>query len=144
MYLVLSLGLGWEHHRSIERNKRAIDGSLFIATARHESKLVGIIRLVGDGAYILHIADMSIRKEYQRKGIGRQLLEIAKGYAKSTDVGCGLSLGEFTLFANIDSIEFYKSLGFKSCPNGMVLTDCPKRQIAEEEFQKQWLAKQPL
>ena len=40
-------------HRSSERNRVALAGSLFIATARCDGRLVGMLRLVGDGAYIL-------------------------------------------------------------------------------------------
>ena len=50
-------------HRSLERNRTAVAGSLFIATARSNGGLIGLIRLVGDGAYILHHAGIAVHPE---------------------------------------------------------------------------------
>ena len=59
----LAESVGFGPHRSLERNRTAIAGSLFIATARHHGELVGLIRLVGDGAYILHMADLEVHPD---------------------------------------------------------------------------------
>ena len=37
--------------------------------------LVGLIRVLSDGAHILYIQDLLVMPKYQRKGIGRGLLE---------------------------------------------------------------------
>ena len=136
--LQLSASAGWKEHRTTERNQIAVEKSLYIAAAYEENKLVGIIRLVGDGAYILHIADMIVRKDYQSRGIGTQLLKMAFDFAKEIGVGAGKHLGEFTLMANVGADEFYKKAGFVPIPNGMVLADCPERKDAENQFQAEW------
>ena len=59
--LAESVGLG--HHRSLECNRIALSGSLFVGTARDQGRLVGLIRLVGDGAYILHVADLEVEPD---------------------------------------------------------------------------------
>ncbi len=137
--LVESIGFG--QLRSPERNKVAIDGSLFIASARHDGKLIGLIRLVGDSAYIVHMADMEVHPDFQNKGIGRKLMEMALDFAKSIGVGCGDDYGEFTLFANVGADRFYEKFGFILAPNGMVLTDTKSRRRYELQFQKNWTDK---
>jgi GNAT superfamily N-acetyltransferase len=137
--LVESIGFG--QLRSPERNKVAIAGSLFIASARYEGKLVGLIRLVGDSAYIVHMADMDVHPDFQNKGVGRKLMEMALKYAKSIKVGCGDDYGEFTLFANVGADRFYEKFGFILAPNGMVLTDTKSRLKYELQFQKKWTNK---
>lgn len=138
-FLAESAGFG--PHRSLERNKTAIAGSIFIATARHQGQLVGIVRLVGDGAYILHLAELEVCPDFQKKGIGRQLMELAINFARDLKVGTGDNFGEFTLFANVGADEFYEKLGFSLTPNGMVFTDTTSRREYELGFQKDWVKK---
>jgi|GEM_PF-1317273 GNAT superfamily N-acetyltransferase len=135
----LSASVGFAEHRSIEANRKAIAGSSFIATARHGKKLIGIIRLITDGGYVIHVADTAVAPEYQRQGIGTKLLKMAIKYARKIKVGTGKNLGEFSLFANTGAVEFYRHSDFSICPNGMILTDDPIRTVFEGEFQKKWI-----
>jgi GNAT superfamily N-acetyltransferase len=134
----LEASVGFGPHRTLDRNERALAGSIFVATARADGRLVGLIRLVGDGAYILHIAGLSVHPDFQRQGIGRRLVELAVAFARETRVGTGSCPGEFTLFANTGADRFYERLGFTLIPNGMVLTDTSLRREAELRFQQEW------
>jgi len=136
----LEESVGFGPHRNLERNRLALAGSLFVATARCAGQLVGMVRLVGDGAYILHHAGISVHPDFQRRGVGRTLMEMAVAFAKETTVGSGDDRGEFTLFANTGADTFYEKLGFSLTPNGMVLTDTDSRRQHELEFQKEWKA----
>ena len=66
----LEESVGWGAHRTLERNRMALTGSLFVASARCKGQLVGLVRLVGDGAYILHVAGLTVHSDFQKKGIG--------------------------------------------------------------------------
>ena len=134
----LEESVGFGSHRNLERNRVALAGSLFVATARHEGQLIGMVRLVGDGAYILHHAGISVHPDFQNKGIGRKLMEMAIAFAKETKVGSRDNFGEFTLFANTGADVFYEKLGFTITPNGMVLTDTEFRKKHELRFQEEW------
>ncbi len=133
----LEESVGFGPHRNLERNRLALVGSIFIATARCNGQLVGMVRLVGDGAYILHHAGISVHPDFQRRGVGRKLMEMAVAFAKETKVGSGDDLGEFTLFANTGADTFYEKLGFCLAPNGMVLTDTESRRKHELRFQEE-------
>jgi len=135
---LLEESVGFGPHRNLERNRAALAGSLFIATARSNGQLVGMVRLVGDGAYILHHAGISVHPEFQRKGIGQKLMAMAVAFASETKVGSGDDLGEFTLFANTGADGFYEKLGFSVTPNGMVLTDTESRRKDESQFHDKW------
>lgn len=137
----LAESVGFGPHRTLERNQAALAGSVFIATARCEGKLVGLLRLIGDGAYILHMADLEVHPDFQRKGIGRKLMEMAIDFARDAKIGTGGNLGEFTLFANVGADRFYEKLGFTLVPNGMVLTDSESRKKYELNFQEEWIEK---
>ena len=45
-----------------------------ILTARIEGKLVGVSRAITDFAFCTYLSDLAVDTEYQRHGIGRELL----------------------------------------------------------------------
>lgn len=55
--------------------EQALKNSLQVIAAFDEEKLVGLIRAVGDGYSIVFVQDILVLPEYQRMGIGRQLME---------------------------------------------------------------------
>jgi len=75
---ILSLydSVGWsEYTKNIEKLLKALNNSLYILTAWDKNKLVGLIRVVGDGETIIYIQDILVLREYQRQGIGSKLLK---------------------------------------------------------------------
>ena len=68
--------VGWTNYTSnLTMLQNALEHSLFILTVRDEDgKLIGFLRAVGDGYSILYIQDIIVLPEYQRQGIGTQLL----------------------------------------------------------------------
>jgi GNAT superfamily N-acetyltransferase len=80
-----------------------ISGSNLLVTARAEGKLVGLLRGISDHCYRSFIADLAVSQDYQRKGIGRQLLTIAREQAPEA---------RLFLFSAEDAAPFYENLGF--------------------------------
>ncbi len=115
-----------------------LQASCFIATARCDGRLVGLLRLIGDGAYILHIADLMVHPSQQGRGVGRRLVQLAIDYAVREGIGVGDGLGEFTLFAATGAEGFYRKLQFASLPNGMFYADCEERVQAAAETRQHW------
>ena len=130
--MALAEAVGFGPHRTLPRNERALDGSLFVGTARVDGQLIGLIRLIGDGAYVLHVADMMVHPAHQRKGVGSRLLQMAIGFARGIATGTGDTHGEFTLFAAANAESFYEKHEFMSVPNGMFLADSPGRRKVEQ------------
>lgn len=74
--LPLYEAVGWTNYTSNPTMLRnALENSLFLISARdEEGKLIGFLRAVGDGYSIVYIQDIIVLPEYQRQGIGTQLL----------------------------------------------------------------------
>ena len=71
-----------------------------------DNKLVGIIRVVGDGASVVIVQDLLVYPQYHRQGIGTALLQRIMGEYN----------GVYPLHLLTENTEkaiaFYKSLGF--------------------------------
>lgn len=87
--------------------KNAYANSLKILGAYENEKLLGIVRVVGDGHSIIFIQDILVLPEYQRLGIGTALLkEILDMYQNVYQKSLLTDNTEKT-------IQFYKSVGFE-------------------------------
>jgi len=76
--LQLYSSVGWTSYTELpEMLKKAFEGSLAVLAAYESGRLAGIIRLVGDGVSIVYIQDLLVHPEYQRRGIGSQLIREA-------------------------------------------------------------------
>ena len=86
--------------------KNAYNNSLKTDGAYVDDKLVGIIRVVGDGYSVVFIQDLLIRPEFQRQGIGRALMK------RIIDEYKGVYQMHLLTDNTEKTIGFYKSMGF--------------------------------
>lgn len=73
-YLHLREQVGWKT-LSVPQAQKALDNSLFVVAAYQNDTLVGMGRLVGDGAVICYIQDLIVVPDAQAKGVGSQLMK---------------------------------------------------------------------
>jgi ribosomal protein S18 acetylase RimI-like enzyme len=99
--------------------ERMISGSNLLVTARAEGQLVGLLRGISDHCYRSFIADLAVSQAFQRKGIGRQLLKIAREQAPEA---------RLILFSAEDALSFYEKLGFH------LHERCYQLKVGEELF----------
>jgi GNAT superfamily N-acetyltransferase len=102
--------VNWSSYTSdLPRLMEAIKCSLKVIAAWDNGKLVGLIRVVGDGKTIIYIQDILVLRAYHNKGIGSQLLKIL--LSKYKDVR------QKVLLTNdaADVRTFYEKHGFSSC-----------------------------
>ena len=106
--LPLYEAVGWSNYTSNPTMlQNALEHSLFLISARDEDgKLVGFLRAVGDGYSILYIQDIIVLPEYQRQGIGTQLLRQTLEHFK--DVYQII----LTTDSELKTIAFYEANGF--------------------------------
>jgi len=71
--LYQSVGWGGWYSRP-DMLKKAFGESLCILGAYVQDRLVGLIRVIGDGATVVFIQDILVYPAYQRRGIGRRLV----------------------------------------------------------------------
>lgn len=99
--------VGWINYtNNPQMLKNAYENSLKIYAAYLNDKLVGIIRVVGDGFSVVFIQDLLVYPEYQRMGIGTALLQkVSEEYSNVYQLHLLTEDTEKT-------IQFYKSIGF--------------------------------
>jgi len=61
-----------------ERIKSMVENANLIITARDSNKLVGVARSVTDFVYCTYLSDLAVDDEYQKQGIGKELIRLTK------------------------------------------------------------------
>jgi ribosomal protein S18 acetylase RimI-like enzyme len=75
--LALYDAVGWTAYTSSpETVSAALAGSAAIAVARAGTELVGLARVISDGASICYLQDVLVRPSFQRRGLGRRLVQL--------------------------------------------------------------------
>ena len=104
--MALYSSVGWSNYTNNPAMiRKAYKNSLYALAAY--GKLVGILRAVGDGASVVFLQDLIVLPEFQRHGIGSQLMR--KVMEKYADVYQLQLLTE----ASEKNIAFYEFLGLK-------------------------------
>jgi predicted GNAT family N-acyltransferase len=104
--------VGWRIH-SLDDARRGLPGTLFAVCAFADGELVGIARVIGDGALVFYIQDVIVRPAFQHSGIGRRMMDrvmawIHEHASRNSVVG---------LMAAKGVEAFYEAYGFAVRPN---------------------------
>jgi len=76
-------------------------GNLII-TAREQGKLIGVSRSLTDFSFCTYLSDLAVIKEFQKKGIGKELIRQTKLAAP---------LAKLILLSAPDAIQYYTKIG---------------------------------
>ena len=106
--LHLYQAVGWTNYTNQPQMlEQALPHSLAVYLAFDGEKIVGLIRLVGDGFSSVFVQDLIVLPTYQRQGIGSALMKQALGDFK----------GAYQVQLVTDQTErtlgFYRSMGFE-------------------------------
>ncbi|MCK9860924.1 GNAT family N-acetyltransferase [Paenibacillus sp. ATY16] len=101
----------------IEMSGQSIAGSLYGVVVELEGEVVGMGRIVGDGAMYFYIQDVAIAPEHQKNGLGKLIVEQLLDYIKERRHENGLAF--VGLFASYGNDAFYEQFGFKDHSPGM-------------------------
>lgn len=108
---ILSLyqSVGWSaYYSQPEVLRQAFSKSLCVIGAYVSEELVGLARLVGDGATVIFLQDILIKPAYQRQGIGTRLIaEVFRRYGHVRQIH--LMTDDVP-----ETVGFYQSVGFTS------------------------------
>ena len=61
-----------------ERLSKMLEHANLIVTARDNGKLIGVSRSLTDFMYCTYLSDLAVDKDYQKKGIGKELIRQTK------------------------------------------------------------------
>ena len=87
--------------------------SNIIVTAWAGKKLVGISRSITDFYYCCYLSDLAVRKEYQKTGIGSELIALTR-----ERIGDQVAL---ILVSAPEAIDYYPKVGFDKIDNGYMI-----------------------
>ena len=120
--LHLYQAVGWTNYTNQPQMlAQALSHSLATYLARDGEKIVGLVRLVGDGFSSVFVQDLIVLPSYQRQGIGSNLMkEALADYKDAYQIQLATEQTEKTL-------AFYRSLGFETLSTydctGMIWVD---------------------
>jgi predicted N-acetyltransferase YhbS len=97
-----------------ERIKKMCENANLIITARLDGKLIGIARSITDFVYCTYLSDLAVDKEYQKKGLGKKLIEKTKKQAP---------LATLILLSAPAAVDYYPKIGMKKHNHCFILSD---------------------
>ena len=101
--------VGWRAYTQNEDSlKRAFEKSTFVLVALLDSQVVGVARSISDEVSIHYLQDILIHPDFQKKGIGRELLNLMLERFKDVRTHMILTDDEEK------QLKFYESLGYKN------------------------------
>ncbi|MFT5674042.1 MAG: ribosomal protein S18 acetylase RimI-like enzyme [Polaribacter sp.] len=103
-------------NRPTKDNKRITKmyaNSNLIITAWLNNELIGISRSITDFCYACYLSDLAVKRQYQKEGIGKRLIEL-------TEKEIGKETALILLSAPI-AMEYYLKIGFEKIDNGFII-----------------------
>ncbi|WGV28765.1 GNAT family N-acetyltransferase [Halotia branconii] len=108
--------VGWSR-RPLRKVKKAIEHSFLVASMwqvrGNQRRLIGFARATSDHAFNATIWDVVVHPDFQSKGLGKALMKYVLKKLRSEEIS------NVTLFADPHVVDFYRSMGFMSDPEGI-------------------------
>ncbi|KGJ94611.1 GCN5-related N-acetyltransferase [Colwellia psychrerythraea] len=114
-FLILRSKVGWGNLDALLA-ERSLSNSLFHVAIYHDDQLVGMGRVVGDGAMYFYIQDVVVEPSYQKLGIGAALMASIEDYLSNATTQ-GATIG---LLAAHGKEAFYSRYGYILRPNDVL------------------------
>ena len=96
-----------------DRIQKMFDNSNLIVTAWDNDLLVGVSRSITDWVWACYLSDLAVRHEYQKEGIGRQLIHLTKEKVGDQSMVLLLSVPS--------AMEYYPKIGFKKQESSFII-----------------------
>ncbi|MFI5670544.1 GNAT family N-acetyltransferase [Streptomyces sp. NPDC051704] len=87
----------------VDRFTRMLAGANLVITARLDGRLIGIARSITDGSYVTYLSDIAVDAEFQRRGVGRDLIRATREAAPQA---------KLVLLSAPAAVAYYPHLGF--------------------------------
>jgi len=94
------------------RMAKMFANSNLVISAWFGGELIGVSRAITDFVWSCYLADLAVRQDFQKSGIGRKLVEITKD-----------QLGEKSMILLLsvpDALEYYPKIGMQRVENGFI------------------------
>jgi N-acetylglutamate synthase-like GNAT family acetyltransferase len=95
------------------RIRKMLDHADIIISAWDGEKLIGVARAITDFSYCCYLSDLAVSKEYQRCGIGKELVGRLREH-----IGDEVSL---LLVSAPSAMEYYPQIGFERTEKAFII-----------------------
>ena len=113
-YMKLRELVGWKLF-PLEQAEEALKHTAHLCCLKKDGKTIGLVRVLWDHGYVVYIADVIVRPEFQGQGLGRVLMNNAMDFIKS-QLKPGYKV-MVSLMAAKGKEEFYKKFDFVERPS---------------------------
>ncbi|MBX7174257.1 MAG: GNAT family N-acetyltransferase [Pyrinomonadaceae bacterium] len=86
--------------------------STLVISAWINEELIGISRSITDFVWCCYLADLAVRKDFQKAGVGRKLVELTRQAVSEKSMVLLLSVP--------DAMEYYPKIGMEKVENGFI------------------------
>lgn len=97
----------------MERIQKMYENSNLIITAWDGELLVGVSRSITDWVWSCYLADLAVRQDYQKLGIGKTLIELTKEKVGEQSMVLLLSVPT--------AMEYYPKVGFEKQESSFIM-----------------------
>lgn len=112
VYLIEAVGWG---KSNLEQIELALKNTIYSISVEIDGKIIGMGRIIGDGARVFYIQDVVIHPNYQGRGIGTTIMENLMAFFEKFSISdCNIMVG---LMSAKGKECFYERFGFKKRPN---------------------------
>ena len=112
----LEESVGWKRTDDMTQ-KKMLAGSDWVIGAKDGEKLVGFVRVCGDGVIYAFATNLMVHSDYRRQGIAREMMTRLKKWVMENN------FGTLRLFAYVKGdpglFGFYEKLGYERWNNAM-------------------------
>jgi GNAT superfamily N-acetyltransferase len=99
-----------------ERFATMLQRANLVVTARLDGRLIGIARSLTDGSYVTYLSDIAVDEAFQRRGVGRDLIEATRNAAPQAKI---------VLLSAPAASGYYPHIGFTQHNSAWVLDATP-------------------
>jgi GNAT superfamily N-acetyltransferase len=96
-----------------KRIETMFKNSNLIISAWNGIELIGVARSLTDYSYCCYLSDLAVKKEHQKSGIGKTLIELTQQ-----------TIGDQTmllLLSAAPAMDYYPKIGFQKVENGFII-----------------------
>lgn len=112
-YLHLRKSVGWAE-LSPGQARRGLENASFVVAARDDGKAIGMARTLFDFGYTAYIHDVIVLPDYQRRGIGTELVKRVLDWL--SDNSNTEEYMQYVLVSDKGKEPFYERFGFVARP----------------------------
>ena len=108
-YKYLCNSVGWTDYMNFEVAEDSLKNSIYCVTVKENKQIIGMGRIVGDGAIYFYIQDIVVHPNYQKNGIGHEIMNHLVTYLQINAPDKAF----VGLFASEGKESFYERYDFK-------------------------------